>query len=385
MTNGQISVLDLVNTNRLSSNIISSGVGYFGTLSSSTYIRGVNTNVLSADTSFPLITNYNGSTGINIIKYDSDNNLGLSFFINSSNTILDTITITSSGKVGIDTSSPAEKLDVDGSIKVGSATSGNIRITNTSNGNSYIQFASTASGGQGGILRFAKWGSTDTTMTINTFNEYVGIGTINPEYTLDINGVLNLQAGTPSTVVDQNVDLVNRVSTYIRLGPAGSGSDFAYLRQIGGSDSMHITLDMHDNANDGNFSIRKVINNGASADSVSTLFNVSTTGMVTANNFACSVFTSSVGLLQYLPLGYMINSGEGIQEAMYYTGEITTKNFLFINTANQFLLGPRVSTIIIDNTGPTVIGSYGNPSYTDWELYTLGSVDVADRYTLTCF
>jgi hypothetical protein len=212
---------NLISSNTISSNIILSAIGDFDTISSNTYIRGVdtsNTTIFPNNTSFPLITNYNGTAGINIIKYSSDANLGLSFSVYNTSNLTSSIFITSSANVGIKTNSPG--------------------------------------------------------------------------YELDVNGVLNLRAGTPSTVTDQSVDLANRTNTYIRFDTAGTNDDFAYLRQIGGSDAMHITLDMHDNANDGNFSIRKV-NSAANPDgSVSTLFNVSTTGTVTANNY--NTFTSSI-------------------------------------------------------------------------------------------
>ena len=81
--------------------------------------------------------------------------------------------------------------------------------------------------------------------------------TTNGSGTLSWGGALTLLSGTSgfySSVVDES----NRTNTYIALGPAGSNTDWAYLRQIGGDNTFHLALDFHDDANDARFSIRSI-------------------------------------------------------------------------------------------------------------------------------
>ena len=132
--------------------------------------------------------------------------------------------------LGIGVSSPKYQLDVDGNINF----TGNIY----QNSNLY------------GI-----W--TESGSDIYYDSGSVGIGTTTPTETLDVNGVLNLRGG--SVTQDSSVDSGYASNTYIRFGEAGSGSDFAYLRQIGGTNSQHLALDFHDDVGDARFSIRNVV------------------------------------------------------------------------------------------------------------------------------
>jgi len=102
---------------------------------------------------------------------------------------------------------------------------------------------------------FSIWTQSSSDIYYNSGN--VGIGTSTPAETLDVNGVLNLRGG--SVTQDSSVDSGYKNNTYIRFGEAGSGSDFAYLRQIGGTDSQHLALDFHEDAGDARFSIRNVV------------------------------------------------------------------------------------------------------------------------------
>lgn len=71
-----------------------------------------------------------------------------------------------------------------------------------------------------------------------------------------LSGSISLLAGT-STLNAVNVDLANRTNTYLGFDHAGSNNDWVYLRQIGGNDNIHLSLDYHDNG-DGAFSIRTI-------------------------------------------------------------------------------------------------------------------------------
>ena len=87
----------------------------------------------------------------------------------------------------------------------------------------------------------------DNTIVVDSSNQ-VGIGTTSPEEKLHIKGAVYLEGGTASTG-STNVDSGNRTNTYAVFGPAGSASDWAYLRQIGGSNNLILSLDLHDDGN----------------------------------------------------------------------------------------------------------------------------------------
>jgi hypothetical protein len=107
----------------------------------------------------------------------------------------------------------------------------------------------------------------------------LGIGTTQPTsgYNLDVIGNARVQGHIHLDASDANLnsaDVVqaNRTQTYVSFGEAGSTSDFAYLRQIGGSDAIKLALDFHNDANDAGFVIRDVNSSGASTDTVTDRF-----------------------------------------------------------------------------------------------------------------
>ena len=125
--------------------------------------------------------------------------------------------ITASGNVGIGTTSPAAKLDVEGGIAIGSGSSintthGNQRSIQMSTDTSYggihnnhsgFLMYSTMPGGWGtSQLHFARstnWGvydSSNPTMTLSGRN--VGIGTTGPTQKLDVNGQIRIRGGSPA-------------------------------------------------------------------------------------------------------------------------------------------------------------------------------------------
>ena len=94
------------------------------------------------------------------------------------------------------------------------------------------------------------------TLTFPDGNGSLGeVLTTNGSGTLSWGGSLTLLSGTSGLYSDV-VDESNRTNTYITLGPAGSNTDWAYLRQIGGDNTFHLALDFHDDGNDARFSIR---------------------------------------------------------------------------------------------------------------------------------
>jgi hypothetical protein len=89
-----------------------------------------------------------------------------------------------------------------------------------------------------------------------------------------VNGAICLEAEDIGQFgVDNISDAGNRTNTYIAFGHGGTGNDWAYLRQIGGSNGNHIALDFHDDGNDADFSIRDVKSTD-DPDTVTTRFTV---------------------------------------------------------------------------------------------------------------
>ena len=64
--------------------------------------------------------------------------------------------------------------------------------------------------------------------------------------------------GVVDTSIDSISDASNRTNTYIAIGTAGASNDWAYLRQIGGSNQYNLALAFHDVGTDAGFVIRDV-------------------------------------------------------------------------------------------------------------------------------
>ena len=107
----------------------------------------------------------------------------------------------------------------------------------------------------------------------------LGIGTTQPTsgYNLDVIGNTRVQGHIHLDASDANlnsadVQATNKTQTYISFGEAGSTNDFAYLRQIGGSDAIKLALDFHNDANDAGFIIRDVNSSGGGGDTITDRF-----------------------------------------------------------------------------------------------------------------
>jgi len=121
--------------------------------------------------------------------------------------------------------------------------------------------------------------STNTT----TINSDVVIGSGSALEDLTVEGTVYLGGGTAQWG-STSVDIDNRTNTYAVFGPAGSSNDFAYLRQIGGDNSLTLALDLHDDGNhptaSQGFVIRKVASSAGTLDPITTIFCISGTGNV---------------------------------------------------------------------------------------------------------
>jgi hypothetical protein len=131
----------------------------------------------------------------------------------------------------------------------------------------------------------------------------IGIGTTAPSAKLHVGGSIHLDAETTSYLSSQT-DAANLTQTYISFGVAGTANDHAYLRQIGGSNSYKMALDIHDDGDEPGFCIRSVKSTD-NPDTINERFTVqangnvgigtsSPSGMLHLNNAA--LFTSTGNL-----------------------------------------------------------------------------------------
>lgn len=113
----------------------------------------------------------------------------------------------------------------------------------------------------------------------------IGVNTIDPLGTLDINGTLHLRSGTSRSFWQSNgVDSSNLTNTYISFGEADTTNDWAVLRQIGSGDAMTLALDFHDNGNDASFHIRDIKSYNTTPDIITSRVTLARGGNVGIGN-----------------------------------------------------------------------------------------------------
>jgi hypothetical protein len=151
------------------------------------------------------------------------------------------MTLDASGRLGIGTTSPTQKLDVNGSINASGeliSQSNDARISlYRSTGTNYFDWSSgqalyfstqTAAGGTG----------RDTKLVI-TSGGNVGIGTTSPNRTLTVNGLLGVTNGTANT--QQLVFSIDGSAAYLTSSYIGTSSYVPMVFEVGGSERMRIT------------------------------------------------------------------------------------------------------------------------------------------------
>ena len=79
-----------------------------------------------------------------------------------------------------------------------------------------------------------------------------------------------------------NIDAANLTQTYIAFGPAGTSNDSSYLRQLGGTNSYKMALDINDDGDEPGFCIRSVKSTDT-PDTINERFTVQAGGNVGIN------------------------------------------------------------------------------------------------------
>jgi uncharacterized protein YjbI with pentapeptide repeats len=267
--------------------------------------------------------------------------------------------INGGGNVGIATIVPGEKLDVVGNIRSSDTiiaptfTGANLSVSNTTTTNLRVtEFANIS-----GQLQASNY--TNTIGNIITTSTGVGIGTSSPNYTLDVKGETNidgsliLRAGTTS--YQGNSDNSNVTNTYITFTDAGEYSDTAYLRQIGSTNQIMLSLDFHDDGSDAGFQIRDVksLND---PDTITTRFIVNRGGNV---GIATSNPSQKLDVIGNIRSSETVIASTFTGGNLYVSDTIKSSDLLVKNTAS---IGNIVSTgdISANNLNLTNSISAGN-------------------------
>jgi hypothetical protein len=286
--------------------------------------------------------------------------------------------INSSGNVGIGTTSPKEALHVAGEIIINN--------NNFIGSNLYFDDSTTnwryVGNGSGSVMKLADssgpfviWNAPNNTSgadEVATITERfiinsdgnVGIGITNPQNfgRLAVNGSIYL-AGETSPFLNTTVEEANRTQTYIAFGSNGSANDWAYLRQIGSSNNLHLSLDLHDDGSGDSFSIRSIQSAGSPGDgAINTLFTITSLGnagintttptfrLVAAQNSTDGAWLHGSSSLSYLGLGGYSSASDGAFRLSY---ERTTGVITF-NGGTRDTPTPRMT---ITNDGNVGIGT----------------------------
>lgn len=194
-------------------------------------------------------------------------------------------------RLAIGSTNPTEALEVTGNVVVsGSMTATSFSFTGGLDATNITGVLPVLHGGTGVT---ESTGTGKVVLSVSpTLTGSVGINTTtNPTEALEVTGntvvsgsldvgsVLYLTGGLVPSGVDPIVDTANKSNTYIIFREAGADNDWAYLRQIGGSNEYHMALDFHDDGSDARFSIRDV-QSTANPDVITTRFTVKSGGNV---------------------------------------------------------------------------------------------------------
>ena len=211
-------------------------------------------------------------------------------------------------------------LNIAGTLTTVNITSTNLVQTNVSTGTLYASGTSTLQN------------ATATNVSTGTLTASTGIttGTITANY-------IRLDAGTALDFIG-NIDAANLTQTYIAFGPAGTSNDSSYLRQLGGTNSYKMALDINDDGDEPGFCIRSVKSTDT-PDTINERFTVQAGGNVGINNSSPTANLDVVGTVKVSGLSALAN----LTATNVSTGTLTASTSL-ISIGNSNTVGNIYTT-----------------------------------------
>jgi hypothetical protein len=301
----------LLNTNAVSTNVSSATLNLSTGLTSSS-AQITNANIATVTAATLLNTNQN-STNV------SSATLNLSTGLTSSSaqiTNANITTISTGTAVAITytggSMSLSGNLAIGGTLTTVNITTTNISETNVSAGSvsaTNIGVTTQTVGTSRITTSLLALGNSNTVGSIFTTGGNVGIGTTAPSSKLHVNGSIRLDAETAIDIFSPlQIDSANLTQTYISFGIAGTVNDAAYLRQIGGSNSYKMALDIHDDGDEPGFCIRSVKSTN-NPDIINELFTVQANGNVGIGTASPGSSLHVAGSIPVSPVGSGVHVG----------------------------------------------------------------------------
>jgi hypothetical protein len=341
-------------------------MGIDGSVNANRYVlcRGIQVQTRTAST----FSNVTLSTGI-VTGYSNDG-LGITLFVNSNNDTNylrfiasnnELFRVTGVGRLGVGTSNPSERLEVNGNAKVNGILN---LISSNANAAVYTDYSNNTSraiaGLDGSNFTLSTLTNNDITLTTNQTermrilaNGRIGIGTSNPTDTLNISGgTIHLGNGT-----------VNGESVGLVLTATGS---------IRGS--MHGNLHIVSRANGAGEGVYFFQSNaGYTQFNKRLMFMEGTTGNITMGANAPPNKKLVVGDNSNVAGQIMIYSQDG--DKLYFTHEDTAAKMAYVNSNLGFFAGNTATAT--SNGSLTFYTSEGNAWSKRMEITPSGNVEVS--------
>ena len=347
-TTGNVNTSNLITTNISGSNLRLSGDLYVGGTLSTVNVTTTNVmdiNITTGTINVTGISNLNNVTATNLSTGTINVSIGITTGTLTATTSISSASIRSTNIIGNSISagiligttitganmSLSGNLNIAGTLTTVNITSTNLVQTNVSTGTLYASGTSTlqnatATNVSTGTLT-ASTGITTGTITASTG---ITTGTITANY-------IRLDAGTALDFIG-NIDAANLTQTYIAFGPAGTSNDSSYLRQLGGTNSYKMALDINDDGDEPGFCIRSVKSTDT-PDTINERFTVQAGGNVGINNSSPTANLDVVGTVKVSGLSALAN----LTATNVSTGTLTASTSL-ISIGNSNTVGNIYTT-----------------------------------------